>query len=170
MTVHLTRFVSAPALPTRLRSCLITTSVTSPDRRCRDLPGRDQPDRPFQKGHESHRLNSVKSTLQSGESRSFKRCGLGNRPPRSHKGADLFLLHLAGSRSLSKEMGFLRQLGVVVFLLVSYLTPAMACMVSDVQMSAEERACCRANEEPMRADGDVGIAWLLPEGSQKCSR
>jgi len=37
----------------------------------------------------------------------------------------------------------LRQLGIVIVLLVSYLTPAMACMVSDVQMNAEERACCR---------------------------
>jgi hypothetical protein len=38
----------------------------------------------------------------------------------------------------------LRQFGIVILLLVSYLTPAMACMVSDVQMNAEERACCRA--------------------------
>lgn len=37
-----------------------------------------------------------------------------------------------------------RQFGIVLLLLVSYLTPAMACMVSSVQMSAEERACCRA--------------------------
>ena len=37
-----------------------------------------------------------------------------------------------------------RQFGIVILLLVSYLTPAMACMVSDVQMNAEERACCRA--------------------------
>ena len=36
-----------------------------------------------------------------------------------------------------------RQFGIVILLLVSYLTPAMACMVSDVQMNAEERACCR---------------------------
>jgi hypothetical protein len=36
-----------------------------------------------------------------------------------------------------------RQFGIVLLLLVSYLTPAMACMVSDVQMNAEERACCR---------------------------
>lgn len=41
-------------------------------------------------------------------------------------------------------MKALRQLGIVILLLVSYLTPAMACMVSDVQMNAEERACCRA--------------------------
>lgn len=40
-------------------------------------------------------------------------------------------------------MKALRQLGFVILLLVSYLTPAMACMVSDVQMNAEERACCR---------------------------
>src|SRR5262249_2634285 len=32
----------------------------------------------------------------------------------------------------------------VALLLVSYLTPAMACMISDVQMNAEEWACCRA--------------------------
>src|ERR1700740_1770988 len=37
-----------------------------------------------------------------------------------------------------------RQFGFVILLLVSYLTPAMACMVSDVQMNAEERACCQA--------------------------
>lgn len=36
-----------------------------------------------------------------------------------------------------------RQFGIVVVLLASYLTPAMACMISDVQMNAEERACCR---------------------------
>lgn len=36
-----------------------------------------------------------------------------------------------------------RQFGITVLLLVSYLTPAMACMISDVRMNAEERACCR---------------------------
>jgi hypothetical protein len=41
------------------------------------------------------------------------------------------------------RMKAFRQLGIVILLLVSYLTPAMACMVSDVQMNAEERACCR---------------------------
>ncbi len=40
-------------------------------------------------------------------------------------------------------MKALRQLGTVILLLVSYLTPAMACVVSDVQMNAEERACCQ---------------------------
>ena len=42
------------------------------------------------------------------------------------------------------RMKAFRQLGIVILLLASYLTPAMACMVSDVQMNAEERACCRA--------------------------
>jgi len=36
-----------------------------------------------------------------------------------------------------------RQIGVLILLLVSSLAPAMACMVPDVQMSAQERACCR---------------------------
>jgi hypothetical protein len=40
-------------------------------------------------------------------------------------------------------MRVLRQLGVLVLLLVSCLAPAMACMVPDAQMNAEERACCR---------------------------
>lgn len=40
-------------------------------------------------------------------------------------------------------MKSLRQFGITVLLLVSYLTPAMACMISDVRMNAEERACCR---------------------------
>lgn len=41
-------------------------------------------------------------------------------------------------------MKAVRQFGAVILLLLSYLTPAMACMVSNVQMNAEERACCRA--------------------------
>ena len=41
-------------------------------------------------------------------------------------------------------MKVLRQFGVVTLLLVSFLTPAMACMVSAVPMSAEERACCQS--------------------------
>jgi len=48
-----------------------------------------------------------------------------------------------GCCSLVKEMRSVRQFAVVVLLLVSYLTPAMACMISDVQMTREERACCR---------------------------
>ena len=33
--------------------------------------------------------------------------------------------------------------GVLALLLATYLAPAMACMVPDARMSAEERACCR---------------------------
>lgn len=36
-----------------------------------------------------------------------------------------------------------RQFGVLLLLLVSCLTPAMACVVSNTEMNAEERACCR---------------------------
>ena len=45
---------------------------------------------------------------------------------------------------LGNGMKSARQFGIVVLLLGSYLTPAMACMVSNVQMNAEERVCCRA--------------------------
>jgi hypothetical protein len=41
-------------------------------------------------------------------------------------------------------MKALRQFGVLVLLLVSCVAPVMACMIPDVQMSTEERACCRA--------------------------
>ena len=40
-------------------------------------------------------------------------------------------------------MCILRQFGVLVLLLVSCLAPAMACMVSNTEMNAEEQACCR---------------------------
>jgi hypothetical protein len=36
-----------------------------------------------------------------------------------------------------------RQFGAILLLLVSFMAPAMACMASNAQMSAEERACCR---------------------------
>lgn len=41
------------------------------------------------------------------------------------------------------QMTALRQFGVLVLLLVSCVAPAMACMIPDAQMSAEERICCR---------------------------
>jgi hypothetical protein len=44
---------------------------------------------------------------------------------------------------LNVRMKGLRQFGVLVLLLVTSLAPAMACMVPDAQMSAQERACCR---------------------------
>lgn len=43
-----------------------------------------------------------------------------------------------------RPMRAVLQLGTVMLLLGSYLTPVMACMVSDVSMNPEERACCRA--------------------------
>jgi hypothetical protein len=46
--------------------------------------------------------------------------------------------------ALNRQMRSARQFGVVFLWLVSYLTPAMACMVPGVQMNAEERSCCRA--------------------------
>ena len=36
-----------------------------------------------------------------------------------------------------------RQLGAVLLLLVSFVAPAMACMAPAVEMTPEERACCR---------------------------
>jgi hypothetical protein len=44
---------------------------------------------------------------------------------------------------LDKGMRVLRQFGVLVLLLATTLTPAMACMVPAAQMTTEERACCR---------------------------
>jgi hypothetical protein len=44
---------------------------------------------------------------------------------------------------LDRRMRALRQFGVLVLLLASCLSPAMACMSPDAQMSTEERACCR---------------------------
>jgi len=60
------------------------------------------------------------------------------------KQTEPFLHRRIACHSLVMVMHSFRQLGIVVLLLVSYLTPAMACMVSDVQMNAEERACCRS--------------------------
>jgi hypothetical protein len=40
-------------------------------------------------------------------------------------------------------MNWLRQLGAIVLLLISCVTPVMACMRPDAQMNAQERACCR---------------------------
>jgi len=36
-----------------------------------------------------------------------------------------------------------RQFGALILLLVSCVAPAMACMVPNVEMSTQERACCR---------------------------
>jgi hypothetical protein len=40
-------------------------------------------------------------------------------------------------------MRVLRQFAAFVLLLVSCLAPAMACMVPNAEMNAQERACCR---------------------------
>ena len=62
----------------------------------------------------------------------------------------------------------LRQLGIVILLLASYLMPAMACMVSDAQMNAEERACCRAMKyqcEQMGMQGSHSCCQKVPQAA-----
>lgn len=49
---------------------------------------------------------------------------------------------------LWKQMRVFRQLGVLVLMLVSFLAPAMACMVPDAQLTSQERACCRSMQGP----------------------
>jgi hypothetical protein len=63
-----------------------------------------------------------------------------------------------------------RQFGLVLLLLVSYLTPAMACMVSGVQMNAEERACCRAMKNQcgqMGMPASHGCCQKAPKSTQE---
>ena len=55
----------------------------------------------------------------------------------------LSLTHDQRSGILYMGMKALRQFGVLVLLLVSCVAPAMACMVPNATMSAQERACCR---------------------------
>lgn len=62
-----------------------------------------------------------------------------------------------------------RQFGIVLLLLVSYLTPAMACVVSNVQMNPEERACCRAMKnqcEQMGTSASHGCCQKAPKSAQ----
>ncbi|GAC1643584.1 MAG: hypothetical protein NVS9B15_00130 [Acidobacteriaceae bacterium] len=40
-------------------------------------------------------------------------------------------------------MFHLRQFGALLLLLASFVSPAMACMAPEAQMTAAERACCR---------------------------
>ena len=61
-------------------------------------------------------------------------------PGHNHRHA---LQRLSARRNLMSGMRVLRQFGVLALLLVTCLAPAMACMVPDAQMSAQERACCR---------------------------
>jgi hypothetical protein len=61
-----------------------------------------------------------------------------------------------------------RQFLTVVSLLASYLTPAMACMVSNLQMNAEERACCQAMQnrcEQMGMSTSHGCCQKAPHSS-----
>lgn len=62
-----------------------------------------------------------------------------------------------------------RQLGVVLLLLASYLTPAMACVVSATQMNAEEQACCKAMHnqcEQMGMPASHGCCQKGPRSAQ----
>jgi hypothetical protein len=62
-----------------------------------------------------------------------------------------------------------RQFGIVILLLASYLTPAMACMVSGVQMNAEERACCLAMKnhcDQMGMPASHGCCQKAPKSAQ----
>lgn len=44
---------------------------------------------------------------------------------------------------LERRVRFLRQLGVLVLLGATFVSPAMACMTPAGPMTAEERTCCR---------------------------
>ena len=81
----------------------------------------------------------------------------------------LTLLYCAcneASGNLRMLMRSFRQLGIVMLLLVSYLTPAMACVVSATQMNVEERACCRAMHnqcEQMGMPASHGCCQKVPQ-------
>ena len=58
-----------------------------------------------------------------------------------------------------------RQFGIVILLLVSYLTPAMACMLPGAQLTIEERACCRTMQnqcEQMEMPASHGCCHKAP--------
>lgn len=66
-------------------------------------------------------------------------------------------------------MRCLRQFGVVVLLLLSYVAPVMACMRADARMSASERACCRmmkGNCGQMEMPASHGCCHKAPNISQ----
>jgi hypothetical protein len=52
-------------------------------------------------------------------------------------------------------MRVFRQFGALVLLLVMSAVPAMACMVPDAQMSAQERTCCRMMKDQC---GQIGMS------------
>ena len=66
---------------------------------------------------------------------------------------------------LDKGMRVLRQFGVLVVLVASCLTPAMACMIPGAPMTTEERACCRLMQnqcEQMEMPASHGCCHKTP--------
>ena len=66
---------------------------------------------------------------------------------------------------LDRRMRALRQFGVLVLLLASSLTPAMACMLPGTQLSTQERACCRMMQnrcEQMEMPASHGCCQKTP--------
>jgi hypothetical protein len=62
-------------------------------------------------------------------------------------------------------MRALREFGVLVLLLASSLTPAMACMIPAAGMTTEERACCRLMNYqcgPMQMSKSSGCCQKTP--------
>ena len=66
---------------------------------------------------------------------------------------------------LDKRMRVLRQFGVLVLLVTSCLTPAMACMIPGAPMTTEEQACCRMMQnqcEQMEMPASHGCCHKTP--------
>jgi hypothetical protein len=66
-------------------------------------------------------------------------------------------------------MRIFRQFGALILLLVMTVAPAMACMVPDVQMSAQERACCRTMKNQcgqMGMPASHGCCQKAPQSTQ----
>lgn len=62
-----------------------------------------------------------------------------------------------------------RQFAVVLLWLVSYFTPAMACVASDAHMNAQERACCQTMENQcgqMGMPASHGCCQKTPQSSR----
>jgi hypothetical protein len=66
---------------------------------------------------------------------------------------------------LDRRMRALRQFGVLVLLLASCLTPAMACVVPGATLTTEGRACCRMMQnqcEQMKMPASHGCCQKAP--------
>jgi hypothetical protein len=73
------------------------------------------------------------------------------------------------SYASNSQMTAARQFAVVLLWLVSYLTPAMACVAPDAHMNAPERACCRAMKnqcEQMGMSPSHGCCHKTPQSSR----